>query len=131
MTRPTSDHPTELELMILKILWNCSPLPVREIRLRLAAQGREIAHTSVITTLNIMVRKKSLKRTARRNSFLFVPNVTREGISQGMLGDVMRRVFDGSAKAVMVALLESSEVDAEELLELKRYINRKARESLP
>ena len=129
MARPKSEHPTELELMILKILWGSSPLPVREIRRRLAADGRDIAHTSVITTLNIMVRKRSLKRAKKGNAFLFAPSVSQEGVSGRMLGDVVRRVFDGSAKAVVVALLESSDVDADELLELRRYINRKARET--
>jgi len=104
-------------------------LPVREIRRRLAADGRDIAHTSVITTLNIMVRKRSLKRAKKGNAFLFAPSVSQEGVSGRMLGDVVRRVFDGSAKAVVVALLESSDVDADELLELRRYINRKARET--
>ncbi|HAH46218.1 MAG TPA: penicillinase repressor, partial [Planctomycetaceae bacterium] len=30
MARPGSEHPTELELEILKILWDESPLPVRD-----------------------------------------------------------------------------------------------------
>jgi len=51
IARPQSDHPTELELKILKILWERSPLPVREIRQGLAAAGHDIAHTSTITTL--------------------------------------------------------------------------------
>ncbi len=131
MARPSSEHPTELELMILKILWGASPLPVREIRRLLAAEGRVLAHTSVITTLNIMVRKRTLKRAKKGNAFLFAPSVSQKGVSGRMLGDVVRRVFDGSVKAVVEALLESSDVDADELLELRRYINRKARETSP
>jgi len=58
MTRPKSAHPTELELPILKILWQRLPQPVREIRQSLADGGRDLAHTSVITTLGVMVQKK-------------------------------------------------------------------------
>jgi BlaI family penicillinase repressor len=129
MARPGSEHPTELELQILKILWKEAPLPVRDIRQRLADQGRDVAHTSVITTLNIMVRKKSLKRALRGNAFLFEPRVSREATLKHMLGDVVNRVFDGSAMSVMLTLLDAKSVDGDELKELRRYINRKAREN--
>ena len=130
MSRPAADYPTELELKILKILWHESPLPVREVRSALAEDGRDIAHTSVITTLNIMVDKRYLKRTRQKNAFWFAPRVSQPEISQRMLGDVVDRVFDGSAKAVMLSLLQTSDIDADELKELRRLINRIAKEQL-
>ena len=128
MARPASEHPTDLELQILKILWRESPLPVREVRQALADEGRDIAHTSVITTLNIMVRKRHLKRTKRRNGFLFQPRVTREEVSRRILGDIVDRVFDGSASAVMLSLLQTSDIKPDELSELRRLIGRIAKE---
>jgi BlaI family transcriptional regulator, penicillinase repressor len=128
MPRPASEHPTELEHQILKILWEESPLPVRDIRQRLAERGRDLAHTSVITTLNIMVRKQSLKRTRHKNAFLFQPRVSREEVSGRMLGDLVDRVFDGSAAAVVLSLFDRSDIDADELEELRSIIRRKAKE---
>jgi predicted transcriptional regulator len=128
MARPAADYPTELELQILKILWNNSPLPVREIREVMATQGRDIAHTSVITTLNIMVRKKYLKRAKQANAFLFEPRVTRETTLGMMLGDIVNRVFDGSTKDVMLTLLDTADVDEKELKEIRKYIDSIARE---
>lgn len=128
MARPASEQPTELELQFLKILWERSPRPVREIRDALADIGRDIAHTSVITTLNTMVKKKFLKRTRKGNAFLFSPKVSREGVSQAMLGDVIERVFDGSAKDVLVSLFDRADLDADELKELRQLLNRKVRE---
>ena len=61
MVRPPSSSPTELELLILKVLWRKSPQTVREVREALANSRRKLAHTSVITTLNVMVRKKYLR----------------------------------------------------------------------
>jgi predicted transcriptional regulator len=128
MARPPSGHPTELELRILKILWRQSPWPVRDIRQALADEGREIAHTSVITTLNIMTRKKYLKRTKQRNAFYFEPRVTRRSVSESMLGDLVDRVFDGSATEVMLSLFHSSDLDADELKHLRKLINRSMKE---
>ena len=125
MARPPSEHPTELELKILKILWEQSPLPVREIRQQLAAAGHEIAHTSTITTLNTMVGKQYLKRQMQGNACLFAPRVSRQVVSQRMLGDIVRRVFDGSAKEVVLSLFGQSEIPEEELKELRALINRK------
>lgn len=128
MARPASEHPTELELQILKILWQQSPLPVREVREALARVGRDIAHTSVITTLNTMVGKRYLERTKRGKAFFFAPRVTREQVSEGMLGDVVERVFDGSPTAVMVSLFNCADIDEDELKELRKLINRRMKE---
>ena len=43
MARTESDHPTELELEILKVLWKESPLPVREVRARLETDAGQAA----------------------------------------------------------------------------------------
>ena len=128
MARPKSEYPTELELQILKTLWERSPLPVREVRQALAAAGRELAHTSVITTLNVMVRKKYVKRWMQGKACLFKPRVAREDVSRGMLGDIVNRVFDGSTKAMMLSLVESGDIDADDAKELRQLINQKAKE---
>lgn len=130
MVRPKTTHPTELELQILKILWDRSPLAVREVREALEAVGRPLAHTSVITTLNVMVNKRYLKRTMQGNACSFTPIVARDVVTGRMLGDVVERVFDGSAKAVMLSLFESSDLDDDELKELRRILNQKAKERL-
>lgn len=124
----STQHPTELELMILKVLWDDSPLPVREIRARLAENGRDLAHTSVITTLNTMFDKKQLRRTKRGNAFHFAPKIAREDVSRSMLGDIVDRVFDGSAKAVMLSLFDCSDIDKADVQEMRRLFNRKVKE---
>jgi BlaI family transcriptional regulator, penicillinase repressor len=128
MARRGSEFPTELELQILKVLWGREPIPVRDVRQGLAAVGRELAHTSVITTLNVMVRKKYLRRRMQGKACLFSPRVSREEVSRGMLGDVVNRVFDGSAKAVMLSLFDCAELDAEDVKELRQLVNQKAKE---
>ena len=54
MARPASQHPTELELEILKVIWRDGACTVRNVREALAPT-RKLAHTSVITVMNIMV----------------------------------------------------------------------------
>jgi len=128
MARPASGHPTGLELQILKVLWDRAPLMVRDVRQALAEMGRDIAHTSVITTLNTMVEKRFLKRRKQGKAFLFSPRVARDEVCAQMLGDIVDRVFDGSAKAVVLGLFDCAELDASDLKELRRLINQKVKE---
>ena len=125
-------QPTELELLILKVLWRSDesdlPMPVREIRQGLEGFGRVLAHTSVITTLNVMVEKKFLKRSKRKNAFLFAPIVAEDEVQSNAIGDLLNKVFDGSAQSLMSALLGRADVDDEDLDQINKMINRKRRE---
>jgi BlaI family transcriptional regulator, penicillinase repressor len=129
MARPASRYPTELELEILKVLWQQSPLLAREVQGTLAEVGRELAKTSVITTLNTMVDKSYLKRKMQGNTYLFSPKITEEEVGNRVLGDVVDRVFDGSTASVVMKLFDVRDIDDDELKELRRAINRKLKES--
>lgn len=128
MARPASRHPTELELLILKALWRESPLLARDIQNVLAAEGRVLAKTTVITTLNTMVDKGYLRRKKRGNSFLFSPRIDAETVSSRVLSDVVDRVFDGSTSAVLLKLFDVRTIDDGELKELRRMIDQKLKD---
>ncbi len=129
MARPGSDHPTQLELEILKVLWSESPLPVRDVQSRLEEQARRpLSHSSVITILNIMVRKGYLKRRKEGKAFFFSPKVEKDAVSRRLVGDLLGRVFEGSATAMVLNLMESADLDADELASLRQLIERKAKE---
>ena len=128
MARPASEFPTEFELEVLKVLWKSSPQTVRDIRIQLAESGRDSAHTSVITMLNIMVDKGYLAKKKDGKSYLFWPVVSESDVSQRMLGDMVSRVFDGSAKRLVLNLIDGEDIEEPELLELRKLINQKVKE---
>lgn len=131
MVRPNSEYPTELELQILKVLWDAEPMTVREVRQSLANDGRELAHTTVNTMLGTMLDKGQVKRLrpTQGKAFRFSPVIGQGDVSSGMLGDLVERVFDGSAEAVMLSLFDVTEIDATELASLRKLLNKKMRES--
>ncbi|MEQ8211891.1 MAG: BlaI/MecI/CopY family transcriptional regulator [Lacipirellulaceae bacterium] len=129
MPRPPSEHPTDLELELLKILWEESPLAVREVRERLAAGAdRPLTHSSVITMLNIMHRKGFLKRRKQGKAFLFSPKVEKKSVTGGVVRDLLKKLFDDSPQAMVLNLLETTDLDAAEIGEIRKLINRKAKE---
>ena len=122
MARPTSHHPTELELEILKILWRDGPSSVRQVRDALAAR-RPLAYTSVMTIMTIMTRKKHLRRRKRNGAFTYTACIGEKATLGGMLRDLIDRVFNGSTTAVMQNLL-TDDIDAEELARLRELIDK-------
>ena len=128
MARPASEHPTELELSILKVLWQEAPKTVDDVRGALAAAGRELTHSTVITIMNIMVRKGYLQRAKKGRAFEFTPVLEEKSVGQSMVQDLLNRVFDGSAHSLVLQLLETADVDSTELQAIRQLINRKVKE---
>lgn len=128
MARPASTHPTERELEILKVLWRLGPSTVRQVREALAPQ-RKLAHTSVITIMTIMTDKGYLVRDAGASTHVFRAKVSAGSVRKRMLGDLVRRAFDGSAAAVMLNLLDSSDLKGDELAELRRRLEEKGKDA--
>ena len=78
--------------------------------------------------LNIMHRKGFLRRKRAGNAFLFAPKVEKDRVTGKMVGDLLSRVFDGSPTAMVLNLIETTNLDADELAELRRLIARKSKE---
>ena len=67
--------------------------------------------------------RERLRRWAKSHR----PLVTAEENSARMVQDLVSRVFDGSAAALVLNVLDQSELDADELKTLRKLIDRKAR----
>ncbi len=122
--------PSKLELALLKILWEESPLNADDVRQRMAAgdQGRELAYSSVITVLNHLVDKGLASRVKQGRAFVFAPLVAQKDVSQGFVKDLVHRLFDGSPTAMMLELLDETDVNANDLKEIQRLITKRKRE---
>ncbi|MCX6879649.1 MAG: BlaI/MecI/CopY family transcriptional regulator [Verrucomicrobia bacterium] len=121
MARPASRHPTELELEILKILWRQGPQTPREVRDGLVS-FRDLAYTSVVTIMNIMVGKGYLGRAKTGPCFTYKTRVSEKATTRRMLRDMVNRVFGGSPAAVMVNLLEVADLDETMVRELRAIL---------
>ncbi len=125
MARPASRHPTELELAILKVLWQRGPLPAKDVREALAP-ARDLAYTSGMTVMNIMRAQGYLGRRKAGANYLYHPRVTEKATLRSMLKDLVTRAFDGSAAAVVVNLLEPADLDTAEIERIRRMLKDRA-----
>ena len=69
-----------------------------------------------------------MKRKKAGKSFLFSPKLKKEAVTGGIMGDMLSRVFDGSSSDLVLNLLETADLDSEELAELRKLITSKAKE---
>jgi len=127
MARPSSRYPTELELAILKVLWSQGPSSVKQIQEALA-QTRELAYTTITTMLTIMANKRYVRRTRSGTGAVDAAAIEQEAASSNMLQDLVDRVYDGSVPAVMQQLIETSDLDSQELEAIRQLIRRKQKE---
>ncbi|MEX0978305.1 MAG: BlaI/MecI/CopY family transcriptional regulator [Pirellulales bacterium] len=121
MPRPKNEHPTPAELEVLRILWQRSPLSVREV-MEVLNRRRQRAYTSVMSLLNVMTDKGLLARKAEGRAFVYVAKAGRQKTTRRMLSDLLGRAFEGSASLLVAHLLEESHPTADELAQIRRAI---------
>jgi predicted transcriptional regulator len=117
-------HPTELELEILKILWERGPMRVREVREALAPT-RGLAYTSVMTMMGIMTKKRFLRRKKDGNTYVYRAVAQKEPTTRSMMRDLVDRLFEGSTSSAVLQLLQAADLDDVEREKIRRLIEQK------
>jgi predicted transcriptional regulator len=103
---------TPLELEIMQVLWDVGPCTVAEVQPKLKA---DLAYTTVQTMLNVLLRKNKVKRVQEGRAYRYRPAVSRERASGSALSDLVKRMFGGSSEALLMAMVDTRQISAEEL----------------
>src|SRR6266511_3124339 len=114
------DHsltPSELEIM--SVLWEVGPANVQTVQQKLK---RELAYTTVQTMLNILHRKGKVKRTLENRTYIYKPVVSRRQVVSHIVGDLVDRLFGGSAESLVMSLLETKHLTPERLVKLNKLL---------
>ncbi len=122
MARPTSAQPTEVEIQILRVLWDLGPSPVREIHKRLeAAKGTN--YSTTVKMLAVMLQKGLVKRDEKAQPYVYRSARTRAKTGKRMLDDLVEKVYEGSSMSLVLQALSSGEATKEELKEVRRLLD--------
>ncbi len=112
MTPAKQQTLTPLELEIMQVLWESGPGTVAEVQPKLKG---ELAYTTVQTMLNVLLRKKKVKRVQEGRAYRYRPVVSRERATGSALSDLVQRMFGGSSEALLMAMVDTQQITAEEL----------------
>ena len=110
---------TPLELEIMQVLWQSGPSTVADVQPKLKAQ---LAYTTVQTMLNVLLRKNKVKRVQEGRAYRYRPAVSRERATGTAMTDMVKRMFGGSGEALLMAMVDTQQISAEELARIARKL---------
>jgi BlaI family transcriptional regulator, penicillinase repressor len=117
---------TDQELEIMKIVWQRGSATVRDVYEELL-KHRKIAYTTVMTMMGILEQKGRLRKTVSDRAYIYSPAQPRGEVVGNMVHDFLKRLFDGSAKPLLMHLVENRKISPEELDEIRALLKEKRR----
>ena len=123
--RTPPPRPTDLELAILRVLWQHGSISVREVLNRLNQERQtEAGYTTVLKMLQIMTEKGLVNRDDSERPQIYSARLTQQQTQRQLVSDLLARAFDGSAKGLVMQALAAKEASAEDLAQIEQILNK-------
>jgi predicted transcriptional regulator len=130
MKRETPKTPTDSELEILRVLWEHGPSTVKEVHETLSAAKsaipsatKPVGYTTILKLLQIMTVKGTVTRNERDRAHVYVACQPAERTKRQMAGEIMEKVFGGSASELVLHALSGQKASHEEIEEIRRMLD--------
>lgn len=121
MRRQSDFKPTKTELEILSVIWEREAATVREVHEIMNAR-KPTAYTTVLKLLQIMDEKGLVERDKTNRAHVYRAKIKQTETGKQMLGDVLQKIFGGSALRLVQQILETETTTKEELKEIRKMI---------
>ena len=122
MNQEPLQKPTVSELEILRVLWARGPSTVREVHEELS-EKKALGYTTVLKLLQIMTAKGTVRRNEEQRAHVYEACQPATETKRQLVGDVLQRVFEGSASELLIHALEGRRTSKKELDELRRLLD--------
>lgn len=122
MARPASSQPTEVELQILRILWDDGPSIARHIHDSLQAV-KKTTYSTTVKMLSVMLGKALVKRDDDATPQIYRAAFSRESAAKRLVKDLVEKVYDGAAMSLVLHALKGATASPEELAEVRRLLD--------
>ena len=117
----------ELESAVMEVLWTEPEQTVNGVEERLRNK-REIAHTTVLTTLDRLYHKGYLTRQKEAKAFVYSPRYTRQEFERTMAQEVLGALIGHSAETALSTFVDLICNDPGGLEQLEQKIREKRRQ---
>ena len=112
----------ESELQILDIIWRTGGATVREV-FEEVRKTRNITLPAVMLSMNRLAKRGVLNKLPGDRGAMYRPLVSRDEMASSLLGDLLDKVLQGSARPVLSSFVER--LNNRELAELLELVNRR------
>lgn len=115
---------SDSELEVMHVLWDAgAPLPVADIRRELQAR-RGWESTTIKTLVQRLVTKGAIAQE-KREIYYYTPLVTEKEYNDWATEHLVRKLYRGSAKNLVAALVRADELTKEDIDELRSMLEGK------
>jgi predicted transcriptional regulator len=117
---------TELQVEIMRVLWDRGGATVAEVHRALAARG--LAQATISTLLRRLEKKGAITHDKAGREFTYRPLLSIDAARRALVSAVTDRMLPDTVPALIHALWKKRRISAEELAEVKALIEAKERE---
>ncbi len=122
MSETELPRPTDAELEILKVLWERGPSTVREV-FEAMSESRQTGYTTVLKLMQIMAEKGLVVRDERERAHRYEPALEEGETQRRLVGDLLRKAFDGSARNLVMHALSAERASEDDLAEIRSMLD--------
>lgn len=119
-------RPTDAELEILNVLWRRGPSTVREV-FETIGETKQTGYTTVLKFMQIMSEKGLVRRDESERAHRYEAALAKEETQRQLIGDLLQRAFDGSARKLVLQALSTERASADELAEIRSMLDKMER----
>lgn len=122
MARYKLAGPTDREMAILGILWNNGPSTVRQVNEEMNKRQRT-GYTTTLKLMQIMTEKGLVVRDDSKFQHIYKPAVSEDKTQKQVVGNLLEKVFSGSAEKLVMRALSGKKVSAKELVGIRKLLD--------
>jgi len=126
MNRISLDSLGQLQRAAMEAIWELGEASVHQVREHL--NGRKLAYTTVLTTLQKLEKAGWLKHRNEGKSYVYFATTSRDEAGAGSVRGFLKRVFENDAVAMFQHLISEGDLNEDDLSELRKMIEKRRRE---
>ena len=113
-----------LELRIMNVVWDKGQATVHDVK-DVISRGRKPAYSTILTMMRKLEAKGYLSHDVDDRTYVYRPIISRQTVRQGVIGDLLDRLFEGSPSLLLNSLVEQNRISKEELCEIRKLISKR------
>lgn len=114
---------TESEWKVMKVLWENSPLSLKEIVSALKDETNW-SNTTIRTLIVRLMEKEYIEADKSSGNFKYAPLVEKEACQKEQAKDFLERIFEGSMEMFITAFAKKGKLTQKDQEELKKLIDK-------
>ena len=114
----------DLQLAIMRVLWERGEVAASDVHKALLEE-RGLAVTTIKTMLRKLEERGIVAHRANGRQFIYHPLIAESDVREGMVDDLVKRMFSGDSAALVNHLIQAGEIDSDALDELRARVAKK------